>query len=430
MITTSPVTDCARLLRTAFDAALIAGDPGKVTKEACSTLDTAPSCIISVGKAAGAMATAARDAGLKAGGIVVTTDENYREIAGFTCFAAAHPVPDQRGLDAAQAVADRVVSLGVDDHLLLLISGGGSALLPAPADGVTLEQKIQLNDALLASGMDIHKMNIVRRLFSRLKGGRLARLAAPAKITQFLLSDVPDDRPESIASGLAVADPVPLELAVALIRDAGLDRLAFVPPYIDAMMAGKIEQPVRRSDPALERVSTRILASNIHCREAASRFIAEMAPDITQLPAPALDGEAAEMAQRLARQICRQPSGNSGQIFGLVAGGETTVTLGSQAAGLGGRSQELALAFAAAMNSSADAPEFWAILAGGTDGRDGPTDAAGGLILSSDVFEAEAATAALLRHDSYHYLKQRNQLLRVGATGTNLADLVLVLARR
>ena len=137
-------------------------------------------------------------------------------------------MPDSRGLQAAGKVAALVDTLGVDDHLLLLISGGGSALLPAPASGISLAQKIALNDALLASGLDIHDMNVIRRLFSTLKGGRLARLAAPAKLTQFLLSDVPGDRLESIASGVAVADPVPFDYACDLVKSHRLDELDFV----------------------------------------------------------------------------------------------------------------------------------------------------------------------------------------------------------
>ena len=144
-------------------------------------------------------------------------------------------MPDGRGLRAAEKVIDLVTPLTADDHLLLLISGGGSALLPAPAAGISLEQKIALNDALLASGLDIHDMNVIRRLFSRLKGGRLARLAAPAKITQFLLSDVPGDRLESIASGVAVADPVSFEYAKSLVKTNRLDQLDFVASHMAAL---------------------------------------------------------------------------------------------------------------------------------------------------------------------------------------------------
>jgi glycerate 2-kinase len=418
-------------LRAAFDAALTAGDPRQITNAACGALGKVPTAIVAVGKAAGAMAEAARDAGCSAPGIVVTTDENHRYIAGFRCFAASHPVPDQRGLAAAEAVEALVTSLGEGDHLLLLISGGGSALLPAPAPGISLAQKMALNDALLASGLDIHAMNVVRRLFSRLKGGRLARLAAPATVTQFLLSDVPGDLPESIASGPAVADPVPLVAAVKLIEDARLDRLDFVKSHLEAIRAGHRDEPVRPGAPLLDAVTTRILASNAKCRDAAAADLGRHMPQFDALAPPMLGGEAADMAKQLSDRICRHCREKTDDgVFGLVAGGETTVTLNPAKAGLGGRSQELALAFAVAMHAADDAPGAWAILAGGTDGRDGPTDAAGGVVLSSQAFDRTAAMAALRDHNSYPHLKACGQLLTVGATGTNLADLVLILARR
>ena len=164
-------------IRTAFEAALAAGQPLRITQLACNTI-AAPTAVIALGKAAGAMAQGARASGVTAPGVVITTDENHCQIDGFNCLVASHPIPDKRGLRASEIVTDLVASLQTDDHLLLLISGGGSALLPAPAAGISLDQKIELNDALLASGLDIHDINVIRRLFSRLKGGRLALLAA------------------------------------------------------------------------------------------------------------------------------------------------------------------------------------------------------------------------------------------------------------
>jgi glycerate 2-kinase len=419
-----------QLVRDSFTAALAAGQPGLITSSAYNRLPQTPTAIIALGKAAGAMAAAVRDAGYRGVGLVITTDENHRQIAGFECFASAHPVPDERGLAAATAVEKMALWLGAKDHLLLLISGGGSALLPAPAIGISLRQKIALNDALLASGLDIHAMNVVRRLFSRLKGGQLARLAAPAAITQFLLSDVPGDLPQSIASGPAVADPVPFEEAVALIHKHHLDRLDFVAPHLDAIKAGKIAGPVRPGDPVLANVKTHILASNAQCRDAAAAYIRQALPHIECLPAPALDGEASQMAVKLAGQIIDHYQRGGAQPYVLVAGGETTVTLDPAKPGKGGRSQELAVAFAAAMQAAGTkAPRTWVILAGGTDGRDGPTDAAGGVIASSQGFDPNAAAAALASHTSYEYLKAHDQLLMVGATGTNLADLVVIYAQ-
>ena len=421
-----------KIVRDGFAAALVAGNPGIITTEAYRKLSTPPSIVIAFGKAAGAMATAVRAAGYNGSGLVITTDENHRKIDGFDCIASAHPVPDERGIAAAKAVEEIVSPLNESDHLLLLISGGGSALLPAPAIGITLAQKITLNTALLASGLNIHAMNVVRRLFSRLKGGQLARLAAPAHITQFLLSDVPSDLPESIASGPAVADPVPFEDAVALIQANRLDQLDFVTPHLDAVANGDVIGPVRSGDPLLDKVSSQVLASNSQCQVAACNYVKHELPWLRVIEAPALDGEASQMGRRLADLLVEQYMSNVKlcEPFGFVAGGETTVKIDVSNPGKGGRSQELAVAFALAMHKAASkAPKNWVILAGGTDGRDGPTDAAGGIISSSQDFDELAAMAALSSHNSYEYLKAKDQLLMVGATGTNLADLVLCIAQ-
>ena len=415
-------------IRAAFDAALIAGQPSQITQSACCAI-APPTAVIALGKAACAMAEGARANGINAPGIIITTDENHRQIEGFDCIAASHPVPDARGLRAAEKVTDLVLRLGADDHLLLLISGGGSALLPAPAAGISLQQKILLNDSLLASGMDIHDMNVIRRLFSKLKGGRLARLAAPAKITQFLLSDVPDDRLESIASGVAVADPVTFDYAKDLVKNYRLDQLAFVATHMAALAKNDELAPVRPDDPCLDRVHSTILASNAQCRNAAADWLATTVPGLVQVSAPALAGEAQQMAQLLVKQVCQHKVSHSSsdQMFGIVSGGETVVSMDSATAGCGGRSQELALAFACHMRKvGVAAPANWAVLAGGTDGRDGPTDAAGGILTSRQNFDLGKATNALQSHDSYHFLSSQNSLVKTGATGTNLADLVLI----
>ena len=185
---------------------------------------------------------------------------------------------------------------------------------------------------------------------------------------------------------------------------------------------------MRPGDPVLDRVQTRILASNAQCCDAAAAYIRQAVPEMQFLDALALDGEASQMAAHLAAQVISQR--HAGKPCALVAGGETTVTLDMANPGKGGRSQEVALAFAVAMKAAgSSAPKNWVILAGGTDGRDWPTDAAGGMIAASQNFDQTAARAALLSHNSYDYLKAHDQLLMVGATGTNLADLVLIIAQ-
>lgn len=406
--------------RRAFDAALLAGNPVAVTRAAMRHVARPPTAVIAVGKAAVGMARAVREAGCDAPGIIVTTDENVAEIDGMRSFASAHPVPDERGLAAAKAVMEMAASLGEDDHLLLLISGGGSALLPAPADGMALADKQALNEALLASGLDIHDMNAVRRLFSMLKGGRLARLASPARITQFLLSDVPGDRFESIASGPATADPVPLDEALALIRNAGLDRLAFVEERMRLIESGAADLPVRPDDPVMKTVTTHLLASNDLCRDAARGSMGVAVGGMQEIQLPPLSGEAADCARMLAHRLVDASS--SSAVWG-VTGGETTVRLGN-APGAGGRAQEMGVAFAAEMYRLAPG-RGWAALIGGTDGRDGPTDAAGAVITSAHPFDSAGAGAALAGHDCYPFLKDMGALLTVPPTGTNLGDIAV-----
>ncbi len=415
--------------RTAFDTALAAGHPASLTRSAVAGLATPVTAIVAIGKAATAMATAARgvetiDPDIP--GIVVTNEENFFAIKGMDCHASAHPVPDARGLVAADAVAEMARNLGGDDHLLLLISGGGSALVPAPAPGISLLEKQQLNEALLASGLDIHQMNSIRRLFSTLKGGRLARLAYPAKITQFVLSDVPEDRLESIASGPAVCDPVPLEVAFSLIANAGLERLDFVARHIEALRSGTADQPVRPGDDEIATVISHILASNTLCQNETARSLTA-AFETTGKELIPLAGEAADCGRRLARRISACARQDNGMVYG-VTGGETTVSLGTAPGGKGGRSQELALAFADEMVGMEQRPTSWLILAGGTDGRDGPTDAAGAVIDSASFFDPVAAKRALADHDSYYYLAAHDNLLKVPPTGTNLGDLAIVIA--
>lgn len=411
----------------AFDAAVRAGHPGEVTRAAMARLDLPPTAVIAIGKAAVSMVQAVRDTGCDAPGIFVTTDESYAEVGGVTGFAGAHPVPDERGIIASAAVAELVDGLTADDHLLLLVSGGGSALLPAPADGMRLADKQALNEALLASGLDIHEMNAVRRLFSTLKGGRLARRAAPAKLTQFLLSDVPGDRLESIASGPAIADPVPLEATLELIRKTGLDRLDFLPAQLHRIAAGAADMPVRPDDPLVGSVTTRLLASNAICRKAAADVMRDAPGDMAEISLPDLAGEASKCAADLAGRVlaARRAAGDESGVW-AVTGGETTVQLGVSP-GKGGRAQEMGIAFAEAMHGSQTAGA-WTALIGGTDGRDGPTDAAGALVSVDDPFDPAAAADALAAHDSYRYLDATGQLLTVPPTGTNLGDIAIFVA--
>jgi len=410
------IAELKHRVETAFAAALAAASPARALAPAIQELETAPTFILGIGKAAVAMAEACRDAGIKAPGILLTNRENASEVRGFEVLVGGHPVPDEGSINGAKAISARLSALTEDDHLLVLLSGGGSALMALPMPGLMLDHKIRLNEALLGSGLDIHAMNAVRRLFSRVKGGRLAALAAPARITQWALSDVPQDALISIASGPFAAETTPFDVTLGYIEVSGLLNEAWVQDALARLESGDAEMPLKPGDPRLEQIETSILASNRICVDAALESLGPAAVTL-----PPLEGEASSMGRRLA-QLIR----NASHPLMGVAGGETVVRLPAEH-GLGGRSQELALAFLAAMADHESRSE-WVLLAAGTDGRDGPTDAAGGCVTSDMLGHGDAARAALGAHDAYPCLEAIGGLVRCPPTGTNLADLVIVLA--
>jgi len=421
----------------ALQSALEAAAPEKVMAASLANLETPPTAIFALGKAAGPMAKACRDGGLDAKGVLISHDPallSDHQVEGFETVIGGHPVPHENSMLGAKMMLGHAETLGEDDHLLMLVSGGGSALMCLPADGLSLADKIMINERLLASGLDIHAMNAVRRFCSGIKGGRLARAAAPAAITQWVLSDVPptgDDLTDlsAIASGPMAADPVAYDQMLAYLNHAGLDDWPVMARYLEAMANQPDQHPLRpwddEGETVLSKVKTFILASNDICCEAAQQSLGGC-----NLTLPALSGEATEMGRSLA-QIAIQ-SQNS---IEAVTGGETVVSfdLSQEDAGhygKGGRSQELALAFLLAMadeNFSGKRPQDWVLLAAGTDGRDGPTDAAGALVHSGMMPDLAQGRSALMRHDSYPFLDDLGALIRMPPTGTNLADVAILL---
>ena len=388
------MTDMRQKVQQIFEAGVQAADPvAAVTRHLDQV--TRPALIIAFGKAAHGMAAAAlaRFTGVPA--IVVTNYENTAPLAGADVYAAGHPVPDQNGAAAAQAVI--AVLQKVQGPVLALVSGGGSALLPAPAGALTLADKIAVNRLLLASGLDIGAMNLIRQQLSDIKGGGLLRHAAPHPVTALILSDVIGDDLGAIVSG-PTAPPIGTpEQARFLLAKAGLwDAL---PPSV----RDHLEQAHPASDlPAARNI---LIGSN-------GQSVAAMAKEAGQafvIPAP-VTGDVADAATL----ICDHAKP------GIVLwGGETTVTLKGN--GRGGRNQELALRIA--LEARRRGWRNWTCLQAGSDGRDGPTDAAGG-ITNQDTLARIADVAGLLaNNDSYAALAQADALLLTGATGTNVADL-------
>ena len=389
--------------------------------------------IIAFGKAACAMAQAAQQvipkAQLAESGIVVTTYDNVRQLEGFEVFGASHPLPDANGLAAAQKIAAKVQQAGKNELILTLISGGGSALLPYPVEGISLDDKITTTQLLLSCGADINQINCVRKHLSRFKGGGLARLATPATMHALILSDVLGDDLSAIASGPTVADDTTFAEATDILKSKMIwDRVpSAVRDYLEQGANGLKPETPKSGDPLFNAVSETLIGSNNLSVDAVVNTAHQLGYD-TQIFSRHLSGEARQVAEQLVQHAKTLFEQGITQPTAVIAGGETTVTLTGN--GLGGRNQEMALAFALAAERQA-LPSRWAFLSGGTDGRDGPTDAAGGIVDNHTVNKIRASgigpQTALNNNDSYTALSAANDLVMTGTTGTNVADLQILL---
>jgi hydroxypyruvate reductase len=327
-----------------------------------------------------------------------------------------HPVPDAAGESGAREIAEIAAEAHEGDLLVCLISGGASALLPLPAPGLTLADKQAVTELLLASGANIHEMNTVRKQLSAIKGGRLAALAAPARVLTLVLSDVIGDNLDIIGSGPTWPNPTTRAEARAVLDHYGLTA------QLPAPVRAHLEQP-EDAAPAPAAGEWILIGSNRQALDAAAAEAAQRGYQPLPLSAR-IEGETREIARMhaaIAKDYARIPSP---QPWCILSGGETTVTLsGADAASLGGRNQEFVLAAAIDL---AGEPGI-TMLSAGTDGTDGPTDAAGAIADGETVLDLAEARLHLRRHDAYHYLDRAGALLRTGPTGTNVMDLRLFL---
>lgn len=396
--------------------------------------------VIAFGKAACAMAEAARDIvpgeRWRGPGVAVTNHENVTEIPGFEVIGAGHPLPDADGVRGAKALAAVAERCQAGDFLLVLVSGGGSALVPYPEDPVSLADKTVTTEQMLGCGADIYELNTLRKHLSVLKGGGLARLASPAAFHSLILSDVIGDDLSVIASGPTTADASTYADAKAILT--GYDLWDSVPSavreHLTRGVEGRIPDTPKPGDPIFDRGGATLVGSN-GASLAATRASAVAGGFETEVYSDALTGEAREQAERLASMLVDARAGRQGDAQGRprawIAGGETTVTVVGR--GRGGRNQEMALAFALAAERRG-LHEGWVFLSGGTDGRDGPTDAAGGVVdpRSLGRLRATGADACALLDDNnaYEALRRSGDLLTTGATGTNVADLQILLQEK
>lgn len=391
--------------------------------------------IIGAGKAAAPMAAAAADIlGERLSGGVVVVKEGHITAGSqavlqerVEVLEAGHPIPDARGVAAGERIATLLQNTGERDLVLALISGGGSALLTHPAPEVTLDDMQRLTGVLLACGASINEINTLRRHLDTLKGGGLARLAAPATVVTLILSDVVGDPLDVIASGPTVADPTTFADALGILEQYGVtdQTPAAIRERLQRGVRGDIAETPKPGDPALARVHNLIIGSNRLAAEAALAA-AQNEGFNTLLLTTFLQGEARFVGRVLAA-IAREIAAGDRPVRRpacVIAGGETTVTLRGD--GRGGRNQELALAAAADL---AAAPGSL-LVALASDGGDGPTDAAGAVVSDTTLQRAALlkldAAAALSRNDSYSFFAALDDLLRTGPTQTNVNDLALV----
>lgn len=410
-------------LQALFQAAIAAAQPAHCVPPHLPRPPRGRCIVIGAGKASAAMAQAveAHWPG-PLSGLVVTRYGHGVPCRHIEIVEAAHPVPDEAGLLAAQRMLDLVSGLTADDLVLCLISGGGSALLPLPLPGLTLADKQAVSRALLRSGATISEMNCVRRHLSAIKGGRLAAACHPAKVVTLLISDVPGDPPCDIASGPTVGDPTTCEDARAILRRYGI----VVPEAVQALLDTQAAESIKPDDPRLAGCETRIIATPQQSLEAAAA-VALAAGVQPHILSDSIEGEARHVGQvlaALARQVARHGMPFTPPCV-LLSGGETTVTVRGE--GRGGRNVEFLLSLGVALNGL---PGVHA-LAGDTDGVDGQEEIAGAYLAPDSLQRAWAAGIrprdSLDRNDAHGFFGALGDASVTGPTLTNVNDFRAIL---
>jgi glycerate 2-kinase len=415
--------DARLLLRRMFDAAIAAAQPALCVPPHLPAPPKGRTIVIGAGKASAAMARALEDHWTGPLEGLVVTRFGYRvPCERIEIVEAAHPVPDEAGLKAATRIADLVRGLTADDLVIALISGGGSALLAAPAPGVTLDDKQLLSAALLRSGATISEMNCVRRHLSSLKGGRLGALCAPARVVALLLSDVPGDDRIDIASGPTVPDPTTCADALGVLARYDIA----VPPTLRALLETGATESVKPGDPRLARSEAVLVATPLASLEAAAK-VARDAGYAAHILGDSIEGEAREVGKvfgGIARHVAlnREPFAPP---CVLLSGGETTVTVRGN--GRGGRNVEFLLSLGLTLGGL---PGIYA-LAGDTDGVDGMEEIAGGLLTPDSLVRARAKMidprAALDANDGHGFFEALDDGVVTGPTLTNVNDFRAIL---
>ena len=410
-------------LQALFREAIAAADPKLCVPPHLPPVPAGRTLVVGAGKAGASMACAveAHWPG-ELSGLVITRYGHGVPCERIEIVEAAHPVPDDAGLRAAQRIAELVSGLQAEDLVICLISGGGSALLTAPAAGLTLEDKREVNRQLLACGAPISEMNCLRKHLSSLKGGRLAAAAHPARVVSLIISDVPGDDPSIVASGPTAPDPTTRQDALAIVEKRKLKLPGAVLRFLESPEA---ETP-KPGDPRFAGVDNRLIATPAQSLAAAARLAEQAGYDILDL-GDRVEGEARDVARDHAELALAIAAGRHAVRAPAVvlSGGETTVTMRGQ--GRGGRNAEYALALALALGGN---PRIWAVT-GDTDGIDGSEDNAGALVAPDSLARARTAgidaAARLDDNDAFGFFGALGDLVVTGPTLTNVNDFRAIL---
>ena len=411
--------DPNEFLRTVFAAAVAQADPMLCVPRALPPRPAGRVVVLGAGKASARMAEAVEAAWGPCEGFVITRYGYGRPCQGIEIVEASHPVPDQAGVDATQRLLQIADTLGAQDTVVMLISGGGSALLCAPAQGLDLADKQALSQAMLASGMPIGDINGIRKELSAVKGGRLAAAVFPAKLLALLISDVPGDDPSDIASGPTVGHSGNAAQAVQVLAKWGVEPPAAIAGFLAAGGA-----PLLPNDPRLASVKNVIVAAPVQSLGAAAK-VAETAGVDVRMLGDDLEGEARELAQQQVNLAIEIASEGVQRPVLLLSGGECTVT--QRGDGIGGPNAEFALAAAIALRGH---PKIH-LIACDTDGVDGAAEVAGAVVDPSTLALAEAmgvsAQSALDNNDAHGFFASVEAQVIAGPTMTNVNDFRAIL---
>ncbi|RUV26169.1 MULTISPECIES: glycerate kinase [unclassified Mesorhizobium] len=419
------MTDPKTFLTSIFNAAVAAADPEKTIRNHLPAKPKGRTIVIGAGKGSAQMAAAFEkvwDGPID--GLIVTRYGYGARCERIEIIEAAHPVPDAAGLEASRRLLEKVRGLSADDLVVALISGGGSALLPSPAPGLTLADEIAVNEALLASGAPIAAMNTIRKHISTIKGGRLAGAAHPARVVSLVVSDIPGDNPALVASGPTVPDTGSRADALASIAAYGMS----LPDAVMAHIQSAAADAPRSDDPRFAGNQVHLIASAAVSLEAAAAAAKRQGIEAVIL-SDSIEGEAREVGgvhAAIAREVATRNRPFEKPML-ILSGGETTVTL--RAKGKGGRNSEFLLAFAIGI----DGVSGIHALAADTDGIDGSEDNAGAFADGTTVARMRAAgvdaKAMLAGNNAWTAFNAVGDLFVPGPTGTNVNDLRAILVR-